>query len=226
VPYRLSGSTASLFDVSTSLRSSGSRRPRLLSKAVHPLPGFEPSSETPFECRPGLLRRRTVAALQGSSPEVSRPFSGHKFGESAYRPVPPGTPSLFDLSQVLEGFVLAEPRRLVSSCCRSWGSSPSELFPADELSQAHHLAIPSRRFVPRPVVGGRAPRGFRRSAIRHPTQECCILRQAAALLGFHPLSRRSCISGSSRLSTSHPLLAFASLSYETFSKLAFSVFDP
>jgi hypothetical protein len=40
------------------------------------------------------------------------------------------TPSLFDLSQVLEGFILAEHCRLVSSCCRSWGSSPSEHLPA------------------------------------------------------------------------------------------------
>jgi hypothetical protein len=34
------------------------------------------------------------------------------------------------------------------------------------------------------MVEGRAPRGLRKSAIRVPTQEYCILRQADALLGF------------------------------------------
>lgn len=136
------------------------------------------------------------------------------------------TPSLFDLSQILEGFILAELCRLVSSCCRSWGSTPSELFPADQLCQARHLVIPSRRFVLRPMVDGCAPRGFRTSAIRHPSQECCILSQAAALMGFQPLSRCSCVSGSIRLATCHPLVVFPSIPYETCSKSAFSVFYP
>jgi hypothetical protein len=34
------------------------------------------------------------------------------------------------------------------------------------------------------MVEGCAPRGLRKSAIRVPTQEYCILRQADALLGF------------------------------------------
>jgi hypothetical protein len=102
------------------------------------------------------------------------------------------TPSLYDLSQVLEGLILAELCRLVSSCCRSWGSSPSELFPADQLCQVHHPVIPSQRFVPRSMIDGFALRGFRTSAIRHPIQEYCILHQAAALLGFHPLPRCPC----------------------------------
>jgi hypothetical protein len=37
-------------------------------------------------------------------------------GESAYRPVPPGTPSLFGLSQTLEGLILTAPCGLVA--CR------------------------------------------------------------------------------------------------------------
>lgn len=102
------------------------------------------------------------------------------------------TPSLYDLSQVLEGFILAELCRFISSCCRSWGSSPPELFPADQLCQVHHLVIPSRRFVLRSMIDGCALRGFRTSAVRHPTQEYCIPHQAAALLGFHPLPRCPC----------------------------------
>lgn len=90
MPYRLFGFPDSLFDVSTSLRSSGSRRPRLLSKAVHPLTGFEPSSETPSGAALIVLSsaNRQVAFL-GSSPEVFCPFSGiiRRIG---CRPVPPG----------------------------------------------------------------------------------------------------------------------------------------
>jgi len=170
-------------------------------------------------------RRRTdkwpVELLPWGFLPLQRYHSANRLSSGSTR-----TPSLFDLSQVLEGFILAERCKLVSSCCRSWGSSPSELFPADKLSQARRLAIPSRCSVRRPVVEGRTLRGLRKSAIRVPTQEYCILRQADALLGFQSLSRRSCAPVWIRLSTSHPLLAFTSTPYGTFSKSAFSVFLP
>lgn len=215
-----------LFDVLASLRSSGSRRPRLLSKAVHPLTGFDPSSETPSSAALFLFRRRTVDSCIRAPP--MRFFAPSAVVRSANRLLSGSTqtPSLFDLSQVLEGFILAKRCRLVSSCCRSWGSSPSELFPTARLCRARHPVIPSRRFVLRPVVDGCAPRGLRRSAVRHPTQEYCILCQAAALMGFQSSSRRSCVPGWIRLSTFHPLLAFSSSPYGTSSKLAFSVFYP
>lgn len=96
---------------------------------------------------------------------------------------PNQTPSHLGLLQTLVGLILADPCGLVSCRCRSWGFHPSELFPAGELYQARHLAIPSRRFS-----GSRRirphPQGFLSVRSPYPRREYCIPWQTVALLGF------------------------------------------
>jgi hypothetical protein len=117
-PYRLFGSP----DSPTALAFTRPRGiparvvPRSLSKAVSPLPAFGPSSETPMGAA-RLVHDRAEASIvdgSGSSLEVSRPFSVLESADRLIVPVPPGTPSLHDVSHVLEGFVPAHPRGLVS----------------------------------------------------------------------------------------------------------------
>jgi hypothetical protein len=80
----------------------------------------------PFRSRP-LARSTEVVRAQGSSLEVSVPFSGRKsanrllFGSTR-------TPSLPGLSQAFEGLVLADLCGSVSRRCRSWGFGPPELL--------------------------------------------------------------------------------------------------
>jgi hypothetical protein len=90
--------------------------PRFLAKAVSPLTDFGPSSETPLGAARLVRdrRRSDISDGSGSSHEVSRPFSVRGSADRLFVPVPPGTPSLHDVSHVLEGFVPAHPCGLVS----------------------------------------------------------------------------------------------------------------
>jgi hypothetical protein len=68
------------------------------------------------------------------------------------------------------------------------GLHPSELFPACELYQARHLAIPSRRFsVVRMPCGAERrlrPQGLLSARDPDASGEYCISRRSVALMGF------------------------------------------
>jgi hypothetical protein len=195
-------------------------------KVMHPLSGFGPSSEAPSGAAPGHHDGRTVArAFRASSHEVSCPFSGRQLGESALVRFHAERLSLPGVSHALEGLILTEPCGLVSCRCRSWGSAPSELFPAGELLRARHPAIPSRCFL-LASRRGRTLRGFRRPAVRirfrslHPLPGPLL---SWAFHRFHGFPAGRVVAVSRRCIRSWPLLRVRSRS---FPKMTFSVFVP
>jgi hypothetical protein len=102
--------------------------------------------------------------------------------------------SLFGLSQTLEGLILANVRDLISCHCRSWGSYPSELFPAPELYQARHLAIPSQRLTNFPLKENRLrPQGLLSRCDPFQHWEYCIPLPADALLSFNHFHGFLCV---------------------------------
>jgi len=91
-----------------------------------PLTDFGPYTETPPGC---CLRFPTANRRFSSAPPLRfLPLQRSSSGESARCPVPTRAPSLFDLFQVLEGFLLTGSCGPISCRCRSWGSHPSELL--------------------------------------------------------------------------------------------------
>jgi len=124
--YRLFGSPTPLrrFDAPGDFQALASRT--LFDGVVRPLTDFGPCTETPpGRCLgfPAANRRFSLAP-----PLRFLPLQRSSSGESACCPVPTRAPSLFDLSQVLEGFLLTGSCGLISYRCRSWGSHPSELL--------------------------------------------------------------------------------------------------
>jgi hypothetical protein len=133
-------------------RSSGSRRaPTNLRASGTSSLELRSSSETLPDAPATISRHRSDDQwVTGSSLEVPCPFSVYHPVSRHIDPVPTESPSLRDLSQVLEGLILTELRGLVSCHIRSWGFRSPRLSPANGLPRARHSRIPSRRF-PQPV---------------------------------------------------------------------------
>jgi len=161
----------------------------------------------PLGCRlgfPAANRRFSLAP-----PLRFLPLQRSRTSESVSRPVPSRAPSLFDLSQVLEGFLLTGSCGPISCRCRSWGSALQSLTPTGELFWIRHPAIPSRCFSGSPKRSGRTPRGFRRPAIRIRTRS--IASEVGPMLSW-AFTSLPWLSGT-LVGTSvevHPPLAFSS----------------
>lgn len=110
----------------------------------------------PNQVPPCFLRRKTVVGYCWAPP--LRFFAPTAVVDSANRLLSGSTrtPFLFDLSQVLEALILAEPCRLVSSCCRSWGSLTFRAFPCRRTLSGSSPDDPLSAFPP--STNGRWPR--------------------------------------------------------------------
>jgi hypothetical protein len=143
--------------------------------------GVTPSSELDH------LLAATCAAACGASPEVLCPSSALRRRGLRFPGLPHPVRSAFRISHPLDGFLPLRPSGLVSCRWRSWGSSPSELFPPTEAVPP--LGGRSRHDVGSAFRGRRHP-GRRTSQPRLPRSMASGPRASGGRIWSHPSSSR------------------------------------